>query len=334
VYILTILDLFSKWAEGIPLRNKEAVTVGRALFDVCISRLGFPIQILSDNGLEFESSVLRELCRLSGIDKVRTTSYKPSTNGAVERFHRTLNSMLGKIVSDHQRDWDERLPTVMSAYRASNHSATGLSPNFLMLGRETRAPIDLLYGVPPEELPFARSYDSYVDHKVEIMRDAYEAVRQSLCLNANRMTNRYNLRVRPKQFNVGCWVYYYNPRRYVGKSPKWQKMFTGPFLVVRCIGPVNVVLQLSKRARPFVSHVDKLKPCLGPTPVSWLDAAEEAEDTTKRVERQEIVYPESGEETCLLESGSEFAPVTDEQLVPVPRRGGRQIRPPQRYGYD
>jgi len=53
------------------------------------------------------------------IDKIRTTAYKPSTNGVVERFHRTLNSMLGKVISASQRDGDDKLPSVMAAYPAA-----------------------------------------------------------------------------------------------------------------------------------------------------------------------------------------------------------------------
>ena len=63
-----------------------------------------PVQILSEQGNEVDSPLMREICRSYGIDKVRTTAYKPSTNDAVERFHRSLNSMLGKVVSDSQRD--------------------------------------------------------------------------------------------------------------------------------------------------------------------------------------------------------------------------------------
>jgi len=57
------------------------------------------------------------------IEKLRTTVFRPSCNGVVERFHRTLNSMLAKAVSDSQRDWDERLPLVLSAYRATPHES-------------------------------------------------------------------------------------------------------------------------------------------------------------------------------------------------------------------
>ena len=83
-----------------------------------------------------------------GIDKIRTTPYRASTNGAVEWFHRTLNAMLGRVVSENQLDCDVKLPGVMAAYRASRHDATGYSPNFLMFGRELRAPIDIVLGGP------------------------------------------------------------------------------------------------------------------------------------------------------------------------------------------
>ena len=96
-----------------------------------------------------------------GIDKIRTTPYKASTNGAVERFHRTLNAMMGRVVSESQRDWDEKLIRVMAAYRANRHDDTGFSPNYLMFGRELRAPIDVVLG-GPNGSDYATS-DEFVD---------------------------------------------------------------------------------------------------------------------------------------------------------------------------
>ena len=286
VYMLTIVDIFTKWAEAIPIRNKEAVTVARALMDVVISRFGVPMQILSDNGREFDNSILRELCRLLDIDKVRTTAYKPSTNGAVERFHRTLNSMLGKVVATNQKNWDEFLPSVMAAYRASRHEATGYSPNFLMLGREITAPLDVVFGVPEGEEAHYASYDEFADRRIEIMRKSYQLARESLGVSAERGKRYYDVRVRPRRYQVGQWVFYYCPRRYNGRSPKWQRLYSGPFLITKVMGPVNVQLQASPRSQPFISHIDKLKACLGDTPRSWINEAETVE--------QEVTDEETG----------------------------------------
>jgi len=272
-YILTLVDHFSKWAEAIPIKNHKAPTVAKVLMVHVFSRFGAPLQLLTDMGPEFESDLFAQLMRLLEIDKLRTTPYKPSTNGVVERFHRTLNSMLGKTVGESQRDWDERLPYVMAAYRASPHSSTGFSPNRLFLGRENRMPIDLLMGLPIEGGGPSRTADLFVTDVREKTERAYHLARNQLRVAAERRKNTYDIRVRKAEHSVGDWVWYHYPRRYRFKSHKWQKNFTGPFLVVRAIEPVNFVLQKTQRSKPFVVHADKIKRCFGPTPVSWLPLA-------------------------------------------------------------
>ena len=161
VYILTCVDPFTKWAEeafGIP--NKEAATVAKVLVERVFCRSGVSITLLSDNGREVDSTIMREVCALLGIDKMRTTVYKPSTNAACERFRRTLNTMIRKVLDDDQRDWDAVLPYVMAAYRSTRHTTTGHSPNLLTLGREVRAPIDLVLGSSEDDSD-RRTYDEF-----------------------------------------------------------------------------------------------------------------------------------------------------------------------------
>ena len=260
VYILTVMDGFTKYVEAIPMANQEATSVARALVETVIVRYGAPLQILTDQGTNFEGNLFRELCRLLGIDKVRTSSYHPSCNGLIERFHRTMNAMLGKVISSHQRDWDEVLPHVLAAYRASLHEATGFTPNYLMFGRETRAPIDLVYGRPPDDDHRAGTYSSYVQEFAERVESAYRLVREHLRVSAERRKKKYDLRVRPAAFAPGDRVWYYTPRRYQGRSPKWARMYTGPYYVMEKTGPVNYRLRKTRNSKPFVAHIDKLRP--------------------------------------------------------------------------
>ena len=118
LWILTCMDSWTKWTEAYPLRNKEAETVAKVLVEQAFTRFGVPLSILSDQGKEVDGRIMREVCRLFGIEKLRSTPYKPSTN-QVERFHRTMNSILAKTVTEHQRDWDMRLPYAVAAYRVS-----------------------------------------------------------------------------------------------------------------------------------------------------------------------------------------------------------------------
>jgi transposase InsO family protein len=269
IYILTMMDNFSKFAEAVPMANQEATTVAKALVETIVVRYGAPLQILTDQGRNFEGHVFQEMCRLLEVDKVRTSSYRPQSNGMIERYHRTLNSMLGKVVSENQRDWDEHLPYVTAAYRASIHDVTGFSPNYLIFGKENRAPLDLVYGPPEGTDESGLTYSTYANELSEKFVKAYGTARQSLKKNAERRKHNYDLRVRPAKFEEGDWVYYFSPRKFVGRSPKFQRNFTGPYRIVRACGPVNYLLQKSPKAKPFVSHVDKLRHCFGRTKGQW-----------------------------------------------------------------
>ena len=180
VYILTAMDSFTKFAFAFPMRNQEAVKVAKILVDQVFAYFGTPMRILSDQGKNFESQLFQELCRCMIIEKVRTSSYKPSTNGQQERFHRTLNAMIAKVVKESQKDWDELLAQLVAAYRSSVHSTTGYSPNFLMFGKENRAPVDLVLQ-NPETMPNENwSVNDFVARKQEIMLQAYASARSSL----------------------------------------------------------------------------------------------------------------------------------------------------------
>jgi len=124
-FMVTILDHFTKYAFAFPVRSHDVITVAKHLVERVFLVYGVSNQLLSDRGAEFEGSVMMEVCRLLEIVKLRKTLYMPSTNGALERVHRTLNTMLGKIVSENQRDWESHVPYVIAAYNAKEHSATG-----------------------------------------------------------------------------------------------------------------------------------------------------------------------------------------------------------------
>jgi transposase InsO family protein len=276
VYILTYVDYFSKWCDDFPMRNQEASTVASILVDRVFAYFGTPLQILTDKGRNFESELFQELCKRLQIDHVTTTAYKPSTNGLVERFHRTLNSMIAKIVAENQRNWDKCLPSVVAAYRATVHESTGYTPNYLFLGRENYAPLDLVMATPRDE-PSNRSVNDFVNEVQERLQNAYSEVREHLKQSAVRRKRYYDLKAKSMHFKRGDWVWYFYPRRYKRISPKWQRTYVGPYLVMDQVGPVNYRIQKTKRSTPFVVHVDKLKLCNGPTPASWLSIIEESQ---------------------------------------------------------
>jgi hypothetical protein len=260
VYILTLVDHFSKWAEALPIRKHTASTVARVLFDHIFSRFGMPVRCLSDQGAEFESVMFKELCQLMNIHKIRTSPYRPSTNAVVERFHRTLNSMLAKVISENQRDWCEHLPSVMTAYRASVHESTQFSPNKIMFGRENRLPADIVLGRPADEIMYG-TVNEYVEQTEARQRSDFALVRQHLGKAALRRKERYDGGMKRCAFIPGQLVWYFYPRKRPSLSPKWQSWYTGPYTVVREIDSHNLVIRKSKKSKCIVVHRDKLKTC-------------------------------------------------------------------------
>lgn len=261
-FILTMQDHFSKWAEAVPIRRHTAPIVARILFENVIMRYGAPRRILTDQGPEFESSMLAELCRLMRVDKLRTTPYHPECNGMVERMHRVLNAMLAKVIDDDQRDWPDHLPTVMAAYRASVHEATGFTPNRILLGHEIRLPVDLVYGLPPDREGMELSYDEFVHERAALAQADFHTVRNNLGRLAQIRQDKYDTKRDLSPLRPGQKVWYFCPRRRVDKSPKWQNFYTGPYTVVRIVDPHVIIITRSQRSRPFTVHRDKLKPVL------------------------------------------------------------------------
>jgi hypothetical protein len=145
------MDYFTKWPEVYAIPNHEASTVAEALVTNFFCRFGILRELHSDQGPNFEPCLLQEVLQCLGVSKTRTTPLHPQSDGMVERYIKTVEEHLRKVIASHQRDWDERLPFFFLAYRASTHDKTGLTPASLVFGRELRLPYDLLFGAPPDK---------------------------------------------------------------------------------------------------------------------------------------------------------------------------------------
>ena len=149
-YVLVVTDYFTKWTESYAIPDQTAPTVAEKLVAEFISRYGVPRQLHSDQGTNFESKVMAEVCKLLDIEKTRTTPLHPQSDGQVERYNRTLIEMLRGKIKDDQGDWDLQLPMCMMAYRSAVHESTGSTPNQLMLGREIEVPLDAITELTPD----------------------------------------------------------------------------------------------------------------------------------------------------------------------------------------
>ena len=110
-YILTCVDRFTRWPEALPLAAITADIIAKTFVSGWIARFGVPSTITTDLGRQFESALWQELMHLLGSTHCRTTSYHPSANGLVERFHRQLKASLA--AQPDTTKWTEALSLVL-----------------------------------------------------------------------------------------------------------------------------------------------------------------------------------------------------------------------------
>ena len=132
---------------AIPYQEASAIT--NVFVNNWVCRYGVPIELHSDQGRNFESAVFKEICELYDIKKTQTTPLHPQSDGMVERFNRTLDEYLRKVVSEQQKDWDEHIPRFLLAYRSAVHDSTSKSPAKVIFGTEIKLPGDLEFDVKP-----------------------------------------------------------------------------------------------------------------------------------------------------------------------------------------
>lgn len=266
-YVLVVSDYFTKWTEAYAIPDQSAETVAEKLVSEFVCRFGVPRQLHSDQGTNFESKVMSEVCKLLDIEKTRTTPLHPQSDGQVERFNRTLIVMLRGKLKDNQEDWDLQLPSCMMAYRSSVHESTGATPNELMLGREVEVPLDAVTELPPDSPGLATDYAQALHQRLAV---SHECARQTLKKSALRQKRNYDNKTAGEPFQVGDSVWLHQVRRKKGRNPKLDCPWEGPYLVTAALSDVVYRIQKSQRARPKVVHSDRMKPYLGPPLRNWV----------------------------------------------------------------
>ena len=174
-------------------QKSTARTTAEALFNNFIIHYGIPDRIHSDQGANFESKLIKELCNITGMAKSRTTSYHPMGNGLTERYNRTLLGMLGTLEPHQKKNWKAYVGPLVHAYNCTRHESTGYSPYFLMFGREPRLPIDVTFGLRKDEIQPQSNYIKDLRNRLE---QAYEIATKTSQEAKRKQKEGYDIRTR------------------------------------------------------------------------------------------------------------------------------------------
>ena len=256
-YILVICDYATRYPEAFPLRSITTPKVISALVQL-FSRVGFPEEILTDQGTNFTSRLMKQLHHQLGITAIRTTPYHPQTDGLVERFNQTLKNMLRKFVSDTGKDWDKWLPFLLFAYREVPQASTGFSPFELLYGWSVQGPLDLLK--KSWETPASGPGNMGVVQYVLQMRDQLEQYREEAQENLKKAQHNqkrwYDEHARRREYQPNQKVLLLLPTATSKLLAKWQ----GPYTITRKMGPVTYEIHHPDRGKQKQTyHINLIK---------------------------------------------------------------------------
>ena len=158
-------------------------SLARKLVDEFFFRFLPPERLHSDQGKNFESAVVSEVCRLLGIVKSRTTPYHPQSDGFVECFNQTLLDMLSKAVHERPFEWEDHIRRLCLTYNSSVNQITRHTSFYLMFGRQVRMPVDLMYG---NSTPHSTTLPQYVADLRSNLTAVYEQVTATMSAKRGR----------------------------------------------------------------------------------------------------------------------------------------------------
>ena len=145
-YILSVIDIFSRFLFLRPLQTKYSSEVAEHLLDI-YNEHGPPEILQSDQGTEFKG-VVKVICEALNVRIIHSAAHSPPTQGKDERSHRTWKEKIKFDIINCENDlnWVENLPEYQKLYNESPHSSLGfLTPFEVYIGRPANRPKNKLF---------------------------------------------------------------------------------------------------------------------------------------------------------------------------------------------
>lgn len=265
-WIFIIEDVSTKWVELFALQRATAEECARVLINEIFLRFGLPRKIISDNGVQFISSLMQKVCFTLDIKETFTPLYHASAN-MVERKNRDLKPRLAILVGEDHTSWAEKLPTIRFAMNTAWCETTGQTAAYLTYGRELRTLDDVQHDLSctietenfvPQITPYLRK-----------MSSTWRDVRSLHEFKQDRQKAYADLRNRQvPPFAIGdrVWVSTHTlSSAEKGVTSKFHPKRDGPYQIIRVVSPVSFeVANLTESTVPLgVYHMSALTPVQG-----------------------------------------------------------------------
>jgi len=229
----------TRFLEAILLRNIKVDKIVKALIKF-FTFVGLTKVIQSDQGSNFISGVFQSVMVHLDIHQVKSTAYHPQSQGALERFHQTLKTMLRIYCITKKSDWDEGIPLLLFAARESNQGSLGFSPFELVFGHFPRGPLKLL-----KESWLDNNNDSsqsVITHISDVrgrLRVTDEVAQRNLKSSLDKMKVWYDRKARSWTFQPGEQVLVLLPLN----GQPLQARYSGPYTIEQKVSEVDYLIK-------------------------------------------------------------------------------------------
>ena len=200
-YLLTIMCTSTRFPEAVPLRNIRIPKTVKALIRF-FTLFGLPRFVQSDQVSNFMCGIFQEVMFQLGVKQMKSSAYHPQSQGALERFHQTLKSMLRVYYFQRKKDWDEGIPLLLFAMREAIQTSLGFSPFELVFGHTPCGPLKLLKEVWLDE-DQTKSYLTLVSDVHFKLQKANEFARENMKKAQCNMKTWYDKKTRTRSFKLG-----------------------------------------------------------------------------------------------------------------------------------
>ena len=243
-YLLTIICASTRFPEAIPLRNITAKTIVDALIKF-FSLFGLPKSIQSDQGSNFMSGIFQQVIYELKIKQFSSSAYHPESQGALERFHQTLKTMIKTYCFDTEKCWDKGIHLLLFAAREAIQESLGFSPFELVFGHTVRGSLKLFKEKFLSDGNDCLNLFSYVSDFRTRLSKVCELARENLKAAQVSMKNKFDKKAVSRCFKPGDKVLVLLP---VPGHPLQAKYF-GPYIVSEKKSEQNYIVKTPDRRK-------------------------------------------------------------------------------------
>ena len=261
-FILTGIDVFTRYLFAIPLRKVDAVSVAKALMSIFLKHSYIPVVILTDMGSVFVSRLFQELTKLLEIQLNHASVKHSQTVGTIERSHAALKKVLKIYENNKHTDWDKYLDYAVFAHNTTYHSSIRTTPSMVFHGREPLTPLDLRFR--SGQIANAKTnYSSNAEVK-NFTSDLYQTTRENAIISYLKYSSFYDKKALAQPLKLHSYCLLLDPRltgqdKFTKKSDaKWialfrvEKVLTNMNYIVRKTGTMYTQCVHRIRLRPIV----------------------------------------------------------------------------------